>query len=78
MDTCRQTESLIQLKGQTFFFHLNGPFKRIVYFSLNAKFLRTSILKNICERLLLKIYPVLLLSFLEDISEIAFCRRSTK
>ena len=26
----------------------------------NAKFLRPSILKNICERLLLKIYPVLL------------------
>ena len=38
---------------------------------INAKFLRTLILKNIYERLLLKIYPVLLFWFLEDISEAA-------
>ena len=45
---------------------------------INNKFLRTSILKNICERLLLKIYSVLLFWSLEDISDIAACRRSTK
>ena len=39
-----------------------------------AKFLKTPILKNIWERLLLKIYPVLLFRFLEDNSEVAVCR----
>ena len=46
--------------------------------AINAKFLRTLILKNIYERLLLKIYPILLFWFLEDISEGAVCRSSTK
>ena len=46
--------------------------------AINAKFLRTLILKNIYERLLLKIYPVLMFWFLEDISEVAVCRCSTK
>ena len=32
----------------------------------NAKYLRPSILKNICEQLILKICPVLLFWFLED------------
>ena len=36
------------------------------------------ILKDICERLLLKIYPALLFRFLEDISEVAVRRHSTK
>ena len=45
---------------------------------INAKILRTIILKNIYQRLLLKIYLVLLFWFLEDISEVAVCRRSTK
>ena len=36
-----------------------------------CEILRTPILKNICERLFLKIYPVLLFWLLEDISEVA-------
>ena len=40
--------------------------------AINAKFLRTFIQR------LLKNYPVLLFWFLEDISEIAVCRPSTK
>ena len=40
------------------------------------KGLRTSILKNISERLLLNIYP-LLFPILEDISEETVCPRST-
>ena len=42
-----------------------------VFTCVNAKFLRTLILKNINEWLLLNIYPILLFRFLEDISEIA-------
>ena len=44
--------------------------------TLCIKVLRTSILKNISERLLLKIYP-LLFPILEDISEETVCPRST-
>ena len=39
------------------------------FFVINTKFLKTPILKNICEWLLSKIYPVILFWFLEDISE---------
>ena len=49
-----------------------------VFFVINAKFLRPCILKHICERLLLKIYPILLFRFLEDNSEVAACQRSAK
>ena len=45
---------------------------------INAKFLKAPILKNICERPLLKTYPVLLFLFLEDISEEAACWLSSK
>ena len=44
--------------------------------TLCIKVLRTSILKNINERLLLKIYS-LLFQILEDISEETVCPRST-
>ena len=47
-----------------------------VFTCVNAKFLRTLILKNINEWLLLNIYPILLFRFLEDIAEIAVCRHS--
>ena len=43
-----------------------------------CEILRTPILKYICERLLLKIYPVLQFWLLEDISEVAVFRGSTK
>ena len=43
----------------------------------NVKFWRILILKNICDWFLLKIY-LLLLWFFEKISEVAFCRHSTK
>ena len=46
--------------------------------AISTKILRKLILKNICERLLLKIYPLLLFRFLEDISEVAVCHRSKK
>ena len=46
---------------------------------INAQFLRTPTLKIIIERLLLKIYPVLLFWILKWISEeTAVCRRSAK
>ena len=45
---------------------------------ISAKFWRTPISTSICDRLLLKIYPSLLFWFLEEISKVAFCRRSTK
>ena len=43
-----------------------------------ANFLRTPSLKIISERLLLKIYPVLLFRTLEGSSEETVCRHSTK
>ena len=45
---------------------------------IDAKKLRTPILKDICKRLLLKIYSVLLFWFLEDILEVAVSQLSTK
>ena len=45
---------------------------------INAKFWRTPISKSICDRLLLEIYLLLLFWFLEEISEVPFCWRSTK
>ena len=45
---------------------------------INAKFWRTPVSKSICNQLLLKIYPLLLFWFLEEISEVAFCQRSAK
>ena len=57
--------------------------KRLQYrwvfcFLINRKFLRAPILKNITERLLLKIYSVLLFGILKGFSEETVCRRSTK
>ena len=43
---------------------------------INTKILRALTLKNIYERLLLKIYPVLPFWFLEDISEVAVILQS--
>ena len=43
---------------------------------INAKFWRTPVSKSICNQLFLKIYPLLLFWFLEEISEVAFCQCS--
>ena len=48
------------------------------FFLIDMKFLRAPILKNITERLLLKIYSVLLFGILKGFSEETVCRRSTK
>ena len=48
---------------------------------INAKFLRTPILKDSCKWLLLEIYPLLLFRFLEGLEgilEVAVCRCYTK
>ena len=43
---------------------------------VKVKFLKTPMMKNLCKRLLPKIYPVLPFWFLEDILEVAVCHCS--
>ena len=63
------------LKGCNFF---KKRLQQRCFSVIDAKFLRTPILKDICKRLLLKIYPVLLFWFLEDILEVAVSQLSAK